>query len=261
MNKTIIHEIGNYLHQIISHADYLSTHKESSLYGEKIKSAAYKIDALLTDATSDKSLVPLQKEHSYSVDFKQFAGLNVLIVDDVIENIYIMESIFKTLSCKIYSAQSGEKALEIFKEGFTPDIVCMDMMMPGIDGFTTTKELKLLGSEAYFIAVSALKNQSHDTVAIFDSWLPKPFTMEHINGALSGYSIKNSPTPIKKQYLLEETITQTLQNEILSLAQRGAYSELKRVLLSLEESPSKTYLQDALKRIDFDAIINSIIPS
>jgi CheY-like chemotaxis protein len=261
MNKKITHEIGNYLHQIISYADSLSSKRESSSYGTKIKSAAYKIDALLTDATADKTLVSLPKKSSHTLNYKQFAGLRVLIVDDIVENIYIMESIFKTLSCKIRSAQSGEEALEVFKEGFTPDIVSMDMMMPGIDGFTTTKELKLLGSNAYFIAVSALKNQSHDTVTMFDSWLPKPFTMEHVNGALNGYMIRNAPTAIKEQYLIKDSLEQTLQNEILTLAQNGAYSELKRVLSSLEESHSKEYLLEALKRIDFNTIINSIISS
>ena len=260
MKKTVLHEIGNYLHQIISHAEYLNSKNEVSLYADKIKVAAYKIDALLTDSTSEKTLITPTKT-SNSLDFKQFENLHVLIVDDVIENIYIMENIFRTLSCKIISVQSGEEALKEFENGFIPDIVCMDMMMPGIDGFTTTKELKKLGSKAYFIAVSALKNQSHDTISIFDSWLPKPFTMEHINGALNGYTLKKKPILIKESFLLLDNIPKDTQNKIYFLAKNGAYSELKRLVLTLEDSTSKIFLEKALEKVDFTSIINSIIPS
>ena len=168
MNKNIVHEIGNYLHQIISNAEYIVNSNELSEYGEKIKSAAYSIDALITDSTVKKSNIDISKKSTDIVDFKKFLGLNVMIVDDIIENIQIMENIFNTLSCKITSAQSGEEALELFKNGFTPDIVCMDMVMPGINGSTTTKELKLLGCDAYFIVISALKNQPNSVISLFD---------------------------------------------------------------------------------------------
>ena len=254
-----MHEISNYLHQIISNAGHISNNEEMSEYAEKIESAAYKIDALVTDATITKKDIDIKKDSTKVVDFTKFFGLKVLLVDDVIENINIMKKIFTTLSCHLQSAMSGEEALEIYKGGYTPDIVCMDMIMPGIDGYTTTKELKSLGCEAYFIAISALKNQPHSVVSLFDCWLPKPFKLDHIVGALSGYKTSDATIKNSETYKLGTEISQEVKDELLQLAKEGAYSALNRLILSLEESTSKKFLLLSLKKVDFDSIIKSIV--
>jgi len=259
VNKNIVHEIGNLLHQIISNTERISTSEEPSVYARKIKEAAYKIDALMTDSTVDKSDVEIHKEEASFVDFSKLIGLNILIVDDVVENIHIMENIFKTLSCNIQSAMSGEEALEVFKNGYVPDIVCMDMIMPGIDGSTTTKELKLLGCKAYFIAISALKNQPSSVVSLFDCWLPKPFTQEHIIGALSGYDSMTCEEIPQEEFKLTIDIPLETQEEISILAKKGAYSKLSRLIETLAESDSKEFLKKSLKDINFPSILKSIV--
>ncbi|MCD4667395.1 MAG: response regulator, partial [Sulfurimonas sp.] len=213
------------------------------------------------DSTVVKPDVNIIKKEIDSVDFAKFFGLDILIVDDILENIHIMENIFNTLSCNIKSAMSGEEALEIFKDGYLPDIICMDMVMPGIDGSTTTKELKALGCKAYFIAISALKNQPNSIISLFDCWLPKPFTQDHIIGALVGYKMSNNKDVIVNDYKLSSDISSKQQNEILHLAKRGAYSELDRLISELEDSESKEFLNTSLKNVDFSSIIKSIVSS
>jgi len=261
MKKDTVHEIGNCLHQIISNAEHISNNNKLFEHAQRIKDAAYKIDALLTDTTVEKQIVKIDNKNTNVVDFTIFSALNVLIVDDIVENIHIMENIFDTLSCNISSAMSGEEALKLFKDGYRPDIVCMDMIMPGIDGSTTTKELKRLGSEAYFIAISALKNQPKSVVSLFDCWLPKPFTKEHIIGALAGYKTTNSIEAINDSYKLDSKIPSEVQNELLRLASNGAYSELERLILTLEDSESKKFLSSSLNKVDFNSIIKSIVSS
>jgi len=257
LNQNIANEMSNFLHQIISNAEHIEDNGELSEYAKKIKNAAYGIDALLTDSTVKKSDIKIDK-NSNMVDFSLFSGLNVLIVDDMAENIKIMENIFNTLSCNTSSAMSGEEALDIYKNGFIPDIVSMDMIMPGIDGATTTKELKELGSKAYFIVVSGLKNQPNEIKSLFDCWLPKPFTIEHINGALSSYQNSNKIQIENKVYKIRD-ISKDKQDEILYLAKNGAYSELKSTISLLEDSVSKEFLYSALKKVNFDIIIKSIV--
>jgi len=261
MNKDIVHEIGNYLHQIISNAEHISSNSEASQYAKKIKLAAYSIDALITDSTIEKPNIDISKNGNSVIDFEKFSGLNIMIVDDVIENINIMQNIFNTLSCNIVSAQSGEEALGLFKDGFSPNIVCMDMVMPGMDGCQTTQELKQLGCNAYFIAISALKNQSNSVVSVFDCWLPKPFTLDHIAGALSGYKTSDIKEVIHETYKLEADISDEVKDELLNLAKNGAYSELGRVISELQASKSKEFLISAHKNIDFNSIIKSIVSS
>lgn len=256
MNKNIKHEIGNFLHQIISDAEHIANSSEFSEYGEKIKANAYKIDALITDSTK-KSDIDISKSTSANIDLKQFSGLNVLIVDDVMENIKIMGNIFETLSCNIKSAISGEDAIKIFKDGYRPEIVCMDIVMPGMDGIQTTKELKLLGCNAYCMAVSALKNQSSEVVSLFDTWIPKPFNMEHIIGALSGYKYRvKSVAGNCKEFKLD--LSDEIKEKLLNYAKNGAYSELKRFVSTLPDSKSKEFLTASLKKVEINSIIKSI---
>jgi len=261
MDKKISHEIGNYLHQIISHAEFISNNETKNEHIQKIKNAAYRIDALITDTTTTKANIEIKQNKSTQVNLKKFANLNILIVDDLIDNINIMNNIFSTLACNIIPAMNGEEAIKIFSNGFRPDIVCMDMIMPGIDGSVTTKELKSLGCEAYFIAISALKNQAHDITSLFDCWLPKPFTQEHIIGALSGYTnITTKKKTIYKAFKISTLdISKKNQESILYMAENGMYTSLKNLILELNNSKSKDFLISSLKKVDLEAIKKAII--
>ena len=65
----------------------------------------------------------------------------ILIVDDVSENIKVAISILKKDSYNFSYAQSGEAAIEILKTKRF-DLILLDVMMPGIDGFHLCKIIK-----------------------------------------------------------------------------------------------------------------------
>lgn len=65
----------------------------------------------------------------------------ILIVDDTPQNIDLLSDTLAGLSCRLKVATSGERALELaFKQ--PPDLILLDVMMPGIDGFETCRRLK-----------------------------------------------------------------------------------------------------------------------
>ena len=64
----------------------------------------------------------------------------VLIVDDVTQNIVILNTTLKEQYNTLF-AKSGEEALKIAKEN-KPDLILLDVMMPGMNGFEVCKELK-----------------------------------------------------------------------------------------------------------------------
>ncbi len=258
MSEDVRNGVTNYLHQIISNAEFIEKSSEVSHYADKIKKSAYRIDALMVDRAEKKPELYISKGEQYTLNLKKFSGLNVMVVDDLDDNIKIMKNIFKTFSCNIHSANSGEEAINLFRNGFIADIVCMDIIMPGMDGFTATKELKSIGSSAYFIAVSALKNQSHDDMSLFDIWLPKPFMLEHIIGALVGYETSKNKMQTKENDKFELDISDKLKKEILYLAKDGAYSALERLIDALPNSKSKVFLYSALKRVDLNLIITAV---
>jgi phosphoserine phosphatase RsbU/P len=65
----------------------------------------------------------------------------ILVVDDAPANIQVVQSILKE-EYKIRIATSGEKALELIKTQPHPDLILLDVMMPGLDGYQVCEQLK-----------------------------------------------------------------------------------------------------------------------
>jgi len=64
----------------------------------------------------------------------------VLIVDDSPTETYKMETILKKNGYKVVKAENGEEGVETAKKEL-PDIVLMDVVMPGLNGFQATRLL------------------------------------------------------------------------------------------------------------------------
>ena len=64
----------------------------------------------------------------------------VLIVDDVPANIHTLSVLLKDI-CQIKIANNGETALEVARQSM-PDLILLDILMPGLDGIATCKLLK-----------------------------------------------------------------------------------------------------------------------
>lgn len=65
----------------------------------------------------------------------------VLVVDDTPENIEVLVGILKD-DYRVKAAKSGEVALKIAKLSPPPDLILLDVMMPGIDGYEVCQQLK-----------------------------------------------------------------------------------------------------------------------
>ena len=66
---------------------------------------------------------------------------SILIVDDTPTNLKVLFALLNQSGFKVSIAKSGENALEKVKE-VLPDLILLDVMMPGIDGFETCRRLK-----------------------------------------------------------------------------------------------------------------------
>ena len=65
----------------------------------------------------------------------------VLVVDDAPLNVELVSSILKSEFCQIRSAASGEEGLGMARD-LHPDLVLLDVMMPGLDGFQVCQALQ-----------------------------------------------------------------------------------------------------------------------
>lgn len=66
----------------------------------------------------------------------------ILIVDDTPDNLTLMNALLKD-QYKVKVANNGEKALSIMLAPNPPDLVLLDIMMPGIDGYNVCRQLKV----------------------------------------------------------------------------------------------------------------------
>ena len=72
---------------------------------------------------------------------QNLAGKSVLLVDDNPDNILILQKFLESEHFNILNASSGEEALEIANKN-QPDLIALDVNMPGMNGFETCRRLK-----------------------------------------------------------------------------------------------------------------------
>jgi len=73
---------------------------------------------------------------------KVFEGRKVLLVDDDVRNIFALTSALETKGAVVVIGRNGREAIEKLKEVEDIDLVLMDVMMPEMDGFEATMEIR-----------------------------------------------------------------------------------------------------------------------
>lgn len=86
------------------------------------------------------------------------APLTVLAVDDQLENLVLLDAILSDAGYQVVMAQNGAEAFEIL-EYHQPDLILLDVMMPGMDGFEVCRRLKA-SRRTYFTPVVILTSLS-----------------------------------------------------------------------------------------------------
>ncbi|HEU5079892.1 MAG TPA: hybrid sensor histidine kinase/response regulator [Opitutaceae bacterium] len=145
-----------------------------------------------------------------------------MVVDDDRLNIRILAGLLQTEGYVIAEANSGEQALEVY-EGFRPDLVLLDVVMPGIDGFETCRELRnRYGVNAAPVIFITAKNDSEDVVEGLASggvdYLPKPFRRKEALARIRTH-LQNRIL-IEQQKLLVEQLKQAndAKNKLVGMA-------------------------------------------
>ncbi|MCP9756349.1 PAS domain S-box protein [Lacihabitans sp. CCS-44] len=82
-----------------------------------------------------------ETEISFNNYFKGYSP-KILLVDDNAVNRKVASEILKKANCTVESADSGQKAIDIFSSNQDFDVILMDIQMPEMDGIETTQKLK-----------------------------------------------------------------------------------------------------------------------
>ncbi len=114
----------------------------------------------------------------------------VLIVDDDKDIQKMFKDILETYGYKIVQAVNGKEALGKYIES-KPDVVIMDILMPGIDGVKTTKKLLRQDKNAKIIVVTAVGKVGLEKNCIkagAKAFIMKPFRIDDLLGTIQKVS-------------------------------------------------------------------------
>jgi CheY-like chemotaxis protein len=103
----------------------------------------------------------------------------VLLVDDDPDTLFTVNEIVQSCGCKTLLANNGQECLEVLKNEETPDLILLDIMMPGMDGFQTFNNIKKNSKWEHIpvFAVTAKAMVGDKEVILkhgFDDYIPKP---------------------------------------------------------------------------------------
>lgn len=107
---------------------------------------------------------------------------NVLVVDDQIGMLETFSDILEARGFNVTTAEDGFQAIEIVKKN-SPDIIFMDIKMPGINGVQTYREIKKIHPRAAVIMMTAYSVEDLVKEAIEEgayTVIYKPFDMDKI---------------------------------------------------------------------------------
>ncbi|MEH6943627.1 response regulator [Bacillus sp. JJ722] len=113
----------------------------------------------------------------------------ILIVDDQYGIRILLNEVLQKVGYKTYQAANGVQALEIAKE-HSPDLVLLDMKIPGMDGIEILKRMKDYDPNIAVIIMTAygeldMIQKAKDLGAI--THFAKPFDIDDIRNAVNKY--------------------------------------------------------------------------
>lgn len=88
--------------------------------------------------------------------------MRILAVDDTRANLVLLQAMLKRSGHEVVTAENGEDAIEVFSETY-PDLVLMDVMMPGMDGFEAAQKLQEMSAPRWvpIIFISAAATEEY----------------------------------------------------------------------------------------------------
>ena len=164
--------------------------------------------------------------NAYMNHFPAFAGEStILVVDDTPANLSLMSSLLRD-TYRVKVANSGERALEIAQSDTPPDLILLDIMMPGMNGHEVCRRLKAQDSTKdipiiFITAMADVENESIGLVLGAVDYISKPFNktvvkarirvhmqLQRQSRLLENLVFMDALTEIPNRRALDQTFTQ-----------------------------------------------------
>jgi adenylate cyclase len=102
----------------------------------------------------------------------------ILVVDDLTQNLKLMDAVLSPRGFSVHPAASGEEALDWLSTTM-PDLVLLDILMPGLDGYETCRRIRANPATSYLpvvmVTASGAEQKLRAIEAGADDFVTKPF--------------------------------------------------------------------------------------
>lgn len=124
----------------------------------------------------------------------------IFIIDDESRIRRLIAENLESLGFDVMTAADGEFALEIYRKSpAQPDLVLLDIMMPGMDGFECASKLREITPNLPIVFLSA-RNEPHFKLQGFnsgaDDYITKPFLIDELVARIRAVLRRSHPEPV-----------------------------------------------------------------
>ena len=112
---------------------------------------------------------------------------NILLVDDEPGMLRYIRTLLEVDEHKVETASTGEEALDRVNKGLHPDLVLLDLLMPGIDGLQTLEQLRQIYPGVKVVMLSCVSDTRKVVQAIrlgAHDYLTKPFQKAELDAVI-----------------------------------------------------------------------------
>ncbi len=115
----------------------------------------------------------------------------ILVVEDQDDNRRIVHDLLTSAGYEILEALTGDEGVAM-AEKYVPDLIVMDIQLPGIDGYEATRQIKAKPgiSKIPVIAVTSYAMSGDDTIALeagCDAYFAKPYSPRELLAKIREY--------------------------------------------------------------------------
>ncbi len=195
---------------------------------------------------------------------------NILLVDDEPGMLRYIRTLLEVDEHKVQTASTGEEAVEHVRKGLTPDLVLLDLLMPGIDGLQTLEQLRHLRPGLKVVMLSCV-NDTRKVVQAMRlgaiDYLTKPFQKAELDAVIVqcvGTSKSESyagdieeladdvffvaASPAMKKIRSQAALVANVDIPVLLLGESGTGKEvLARLIHKLSPRAHRTFLEGELR--------------
>ena len=196
---------------------------------------------------------------------------NILLVDDEPGMLRYIRTLLEVDEHKVQTASTGEEAVERVQKGLQPDLVLLDLLMPGIDGLQTLEQLRHLRPGLKVVMLSCV-NDTRKVVQAMRlgaiDYLTKPFQKAELDavigqcvGTAKGESYAGdieelcgdvffvAASPAMKKIRSQAALVANVDIPVLLLGESGTGKEvLARLIHKLSPRAHRTFLKVKIGR-------------